>query len=153
MIHTDDIMVPATKREALLELNDWKERISSFYEMLENWLTDAAQYRFEIKKSSKVTMFEEQMFRLKIKPVELPTATISKGSKLVGFIKPFGLWISKTNGVMEVNNGITSYKIIDNAPKFSKPNWKIIVRKGFDEHLKPFHKNEFQKILDEGNFF
>lgn len=127
-------------------VKDWEKRVNAFYKEIGQWLK-GTEYEIRISPNIKFELYEELMARFLLKPVKLDIATIYKGSQFVGKIAPFGLWIIGANGSLELNTGIRSHKIVDVSSPFTKPIWKIVVRKGFSEELKPLNKTALLSIL------
>lgn len=127
-------------------VKDWKKRVEDLYKDISKWLK-GSDYNLKISHSIKFEMYEEPMAKVRLRPVKIDIAAIFKEKQLVGKIAPIGLWIMGANGAVELNTSIRNHKIVDTAQSFGNPNWKIIERKGFEEHLKSFNKSNLLSIL------
>jgi hypothetical protein len=127
-------------------VKDWEHRIHSLYQEIGQWL-NGTEYELRISPNVKFELYEELMDRFGLRPVKLDIGAFYKGKQFIGKIAPFGLWVIGTNGALEFNTQVRSYKIVDKAESFARPTWKIVERKGLTEELKSFNKTALLSLL------
>ena len=134
-----------TSREDLIDrIEDWKQRISTLYNKVKEWLPENEGYEICIEKP--VSMYEELMEKYHIDPVALDTADILKNEQLVLTIKPYGLWVIGSNGRLDLLNKKGVHFLLDLSENFQNPKWMLIDPSQRTEKV-PFSKSELIKII------
>jgi hypothetical protein len=125
-------------------VKDWQKRVSGLYKQMQHWL-QGSEYSLKIS-PIKFKLYEKHMYDVGLKPVKMDILIIYKGPDFVGSVEPFGLWINGSNGALELYAQAKIYKILDLSHNFSKPDWKVVESRGWDEH-RAFNKTRLLSIL------
>jgi hypothetical protein len=125
MTHTE------TLDKAMVEelVADWKKRLTDLYATIATWLEGT---EYTLKPSSKRKFYEGPMYYNDVPPTMVDTATIYKGKEFLIAIRPIGLWVIGSNGMVELSslNG-NSHSLLDTANEFETPQWVLFInRKG-----------------------
>ncbi len=105
-------------------VNDWKKRIKMLFDDIKSW-SGGLGYTFSV--GPKLTMFEEMMAEYGVSPTDIDTADLYKDGVLVLTVKPRGLWITGTNGSIDILTDHGNYQLIAEMEETigDKGKWKI----------------------------
>lgn len=139
----DDVMGgKLSKTGVKRRVDDWVKRIRDLFEHLEAWLPAG----YSVGQSRTVPMHEELMVKFGVPATTLPVLDILKDSEAVASIEPRGLWIIGTNGRLDLHSRRGHFIIVDTAPSFAAPQWKVASLQK-RQTLKHLSRNEFQALL------
>jgi hypothetical protein len=100
---------------------DWKQRISSLYRDLEEWLPEG----FSAESDDSVGMNEELMKKYAVESTKLPILKIYRGESSIASLTPRGLWIIGANGRLDLFIQSNQWIVVDKAEIFESPDWQI----------------------------
>lgn len=123
---------------------DWQGRIDALYIKIANWLKKTDSY--STKRGSPIEMYEPLMDIFNISSVEVNTADIYKKNKLIASLKPKGLWVIGSNGLIDLLTHKGSFYIVDAAEPFNEPNWLIYANQNA-KTPKKFTEEELLKVI------
>ncbi len=125
-------------------VDDWEARVVSLIREVTRWTSKDKSIVVKLSRSER--MHERQMKDFDIEMRELPTADILKNGKVIGSIKPFGLWIIGANGRIDLLTPNGSIILVDRSEQFQKPNWKLFSQKDRSKGV-DFSKDVLFQIL------
>jgi hypothetical protein len=112
-----------TKTGVIRRIRDWKARLESLFDQIENWISDPA---IEIKRFSVPHGDEGIARKLKVKFGKVPALTLLKGEHRIAFI-PSVLFIIGADGRVNISTDKELLMLLDmrESPDL-KSDWRIV---------------------------
>jgi hypothetical protein len=139
------------KKHVLARLSDWRTRVHTLYDTIQNSLGD--EYTYD--RSGKHASQEEIVQRAGVEPQEVPQVDIlriERDGTLVAMLQPRGLWIIGANGRVDMiviprSGGRRLYMLIDHSlPLSEESDWRI-VRPSDQLQQPPFRPERLHELL------
>ncbi len=103
-------------------VEDWEERVSRLYAMLDDWLPDG----WHAHRGVPVVMHEELMRKFGVPAKRMPTLDLRDRAGHTARLEPRALWIIGENGRIDLKHDGCHYFIVDTAENFAQPNWEAV---------------------------
>ena len=139
-------MPETTKAELEKRIQDWKNRISSLYNLIEKWIESMDGYRVERQKL--VRMHEELMQNFLMRPENLKVLDIYYRDRIVVTVKPVALWVLGANGRLDILYKNGAVILVDQAKSFKTPKW-VAFSTGNRKDGQIFNESYFIRLLRE----
>lgn len=116
-------------------LDDWEARLNCLYATLGGWLPRG----WEAHRGEPLLVHEKMMRLHDVGPRRMPTLELVGENGCGGTVAPLGLWVVPGNGHLDLRLGKDTYRIIDKADSFEKPEWSVspAYRRDKSEPLSP----------------
>lgn len=111
-----------TREEIEARVKDWLQRLENLFTSVQNWAT---MRDWTVTDVGTVVMNEELMHKFDVQARELPTLKIDGKAGAYALLKPKALWVIGANGRIDLYTSKGTYIIVDKAPRFDVPDWRI----------------------------
>jgi hypothetical protein len=140
----DDQDSKLSPADLVMRIDDWMERLGKLRQLVDGWISERTD--LHISDARPVPMLEHLMQQYQIPKRSMPAFRVMKGDKQLALFRPVGLWVIGANGRVDVFTEKAAPILVDSAPKFEKPAWKLYMSKSPRDAIE-FNQETLYSIL------
>ena len=127
-------------------IDDWMDRLGQLRQLVDEWVSQSPGNSLRVAEAPAVPMREQLMQQHHMPERSMPAFRVMKGDKQLALFRPAGLWVTGANGRVDVFTEKAAPILVDSAPNFEKPDWKVYMSKSPRDAIE-FNQESFYSIL------
>jgi hypothetical protein len=140
----DDNDSKLSTADLVKRIDDWMERLGQLRQLVDGWISERPNLR--IADAPAVPMREQLMQQYHIPKRSMPAFRVMEGDKQLALFRPVGLWVIGANGRVDVFTEKAAPILVDAAPNFERPAWKLYMSKSPRDAIE-FNQESLYSIL------